>query len=406
MNVKNVGVIQRQMMKLSRFLVGCLLLPVAVGCGKEESKPQAPAPVEVSVVKIEPRDTPVSLQYVAQTQSSHQVEIRARVNGFLDKRVYTEGSMVKAGQVLFLMDKKPFQAQVDDAAAALARQKAALETARLNLERVRPLVAQDALSKKQLDDATGVHESYAAAVEQAKAQLVQAQLNLSYCTIASPVDGITGAALMQDGAYISPINSQLTTVSVLSPVWVNFSISEQEMQEYRNQIAKKSLIAPREGNFEVEIINVDGSVFPHKGRITFAAPLYNPQTGTFLLRVTLDNPGGILRPNQYVQARLLGAIRPKAILVPQRAVQQGAKGHVVWVVTKEGKAESRPVVVGDWQGDDWFITEGLRAGEQVVVDGGLALQPGVAVRAKPLAAEKSTTSGGPAPNDKPAKKNS
>ncbi len=406
MNVNNVEPIRRQPKKFSRFLLGCFLLAAALGCGKEETKPQAPPPAEVSVMRIEPRDTPVSLQYVAQTQSSHQVEIRARVNGFLDKRVYAEGSMVKAGQVLFLMDKKPFQAQVDDAAAALARQNAALETARLNLQRVKPLVAQDALSKKQLDDATGTYESYAAAVEQAKAQLVQAQLNLSYCTITSPVDGITSAALMQDGAYISPINSQLTTVSVLSPIWVNFSISEQEIQDYRNQVAKKLLISPPGGNFEVEIINVDGSVFPHRGRITFAAPLYNPQTGTFLLRVTLDNPRGILRPNQYVQARLHGAIRPNAILVPQRAVQQGAKGHFVWVVSKEGRAESRPVVVGDWHGDDWFITEGLRAGEQVVVDGGLSLQPGVAVTAKPLAAEKSVNSGGPAPGEKRAKRNS
>jgi membrane fusion protein, multidrug efflux system len=407
-NFKYVELIQSQWTKLSRFLLGCLLVAVAVGCGKEDTKPQAPPPAEVFVVKIEPKDTPVSFQYVAQTQSSHQVEIRARVNGFLDRRVYTEGSMVKAGQVLFLMDKKPFQAQVDDATAALARQNAALETARANLARVKPLAAQDALSKKQLDDATGVYESYAAAVEQAKAQLVQAQLNLSYCTITSPVDGITGAALQQDGAYISPATSQLTTVSVLSPIWVNFSISQQELQNNREQIAKKLIIPPPNGSYEVEVINVDGSIFPQKGRITFLAPLYNPQTGTFLLRVTLDNPGGILRPFQYVQARLNGAIRPNAILVPQRAVQQGAKGHSVWVVTKENKAESRPVVVGDWHGDDWFITEGLRAGDAVVVDGGLGLQAGVAVAAKPLADEKAAASGGgPRPaasNDKPAKK--
>ena len=291
-----------------------------------------------------------------------------------------------------------------DAKAALARQNAALETARANLGRVKPLVAQNALSQKQLDDSTGVYETYAAAVEQAKAVLTQAQLNLSYCTITSPVDGITGAAILQDGAYVNAQNSQLTTVSALSPMWVNFSISQQEIENYRDQIDKKLIVPPPGGNYEVEIINVDGSVFPRKGRITFAAPLYNPQTGTFLFRVTLDNPGGILRPFQYVQARLNGAVRPNAILVPQRAVQQGAKGHTVWVVTKEGKAESRPVVVGDWHGDDWFITEGLRAGDEVIVDGGLGLQPGVAVAAKPLSSEKSVTSGGAAPNGKRAEK--
>jgi membrane fusion protein (multidrug efflux system) len=180
-------------------------------------------------------------------------------------------------------------------------------------------------------------------------------------------------------------------------MWVNFSISEQWIQNYRNEIAKKTIVPPADEAYEVEIIQVDGSVFPQKGRITFKAPIYNPTTGTFLIRVTLDNPAGILRPNQYVQARVKGAVRPGAMLVPQRAVQQGAKGHFVWVVTKDGKAENRPVAVGEWNGDDWFINEGLKAGEDVVVDGGLTLQPGAAVSAKPWSA-------GTAPKDKPAKK--
>ena len=403
-NVNLNGERMQRLLKLSPILVACLLA-TGVGCGKkEEAKPEA-KPAEVFVVKIEARNTPITFEYVAQTQSSQQVEIRSRVNGFLDKRVYTEGSVVKAGDVLVLMDKKPFQAQVDDAAAALARQNAALETARTNLARVKPLVAQNALSQKQLDDSTGVYESYAAAVEQAKAQLALAQLNLSYCTITSPVTGISSAALQQDGAYITPVTSWLTTVSVLSPIWVNFSMSQQELGNFRDQIAKKLLIPPPEGSYEVEIINADGSVFPRKGRITFTAPLYNAQTGTFLIRVTLDNPNGTLRPNQYVKARVHGALRPNAILVPQRAVQQGGKGHFVWVVGKDGKAESRPVVVGDWNGDSWIINEGLQAGEQVVVDGGLGLQPGLAVTAKPLAAEKSAASGGAVVIDKPAKKN-
>jgi len=398
----------RFMQVVSAFLIAGGLLSGATGCEKQEAKAVERPPSEVYVVKVESKDVPVSMQYVAQTQSSHQVEIRARVVGFLDRRVYTEGAMVNAGDVLFVMDKKPFQAEVDDATAALARQKAALETARLNLARVKPLVEQDALSKKQLDDSTGVYESYAAAVEQAKAQLQQTQLRLSYCTITSPIEGITSAALMQDGAYINLVNSHLTTVSVLSPMWVNFSISEQWLQNYRTEVAQKKIVPPKDLSYDVEIIQVDGTPFPHRGKITFAAPLYNPQTGTFLIRVTLDNPGGILRPNQYVQARLHGAVRPKAILVPQRAVQQGAKGHFVWVVTKENRAESRPVAVGEWQGDDWFINEGLQAGEDVVVDGGLTLQPGAAVSPKPLSAEKPGGPGAEKPGamqaEKPAKK--
>jgi membrane fusion protein, multidrug efflux system len=368
----------------------CLAITAVTGCAQKKELPSA-RPPEVTVLTVTPRDTPVSFEYVAQTQSSQQVNINARVNGFLDKRVYTEGAIVKAGQVLFLMDKKPFQAQVDGAAAALARQKAALETARLNLERTKPLTAQNALSQKDLDDASGSFESTAAAVEQAKSQLETAQLNLSYCTISSPVNGITGAAQQQDGTYINAQNSLLTTVAVLSPIWVNFSISENEMKSYRDQVAAGKIRPPRDQNYTIEIVHFDGSIFPHAGRITYADPSYNAKTGTFMIRASVLNPTGILRPNQYVRARIKGAVRPNAILVPQQAVQQGAKGHFVWVITREGKATYRPVVVGDWHGDDWFITEGLREGDQVVVNGGLTLRPDVTVTAQPFVAAAGPT---------------
>ena len=203
--------------------------------------------------------------------------------------------------------------------------------------------------------------------------------------------GITGAAMQQDGAYVNPLNSQLTTVAVLSPIWVNFSLSENEFNRYRTQVASGQLRPPKGGDYIIEVVLVDGSVFPFTGRITFAAPSYNAQTGTFLIRASVDNPKGTLRPNQYVRARLKGAVRPNAILVPQRAVQQGAKGHFLWVVTKEGKAELRPVVIGDWYEDDIFISVGLRTGDQVVVDGGLTLRPGIPVTAKPLAATQTPT---------------
>ncbi|HLO26664.1 MAG TPA: efflux RND transporter periplasmic adaptor subunit [Geobacteraceae bacterium] len=378
------------------LVYSAIILVNVTGCGKHEGKKAEIRPAEVTVVTITPRDEPVSFEYVAQTQSSHEVNIQARVSGFLNKRVYTEGTLVKEGQVLFLMDKKPFQAQVNGAAAALARQKAAMETARLNLERTKPLTALKAVSQKDLDNATGSYESSAAAVEQAKSELETAQLNLSYCTITSPVTGLAGAALQQDGAYVNPQNSQLTTVEVLSPIWVNFSISENEVQRYRDQIARRLLIPAKSGNYEVDVIMVDGSLFPYKGRITFAAPSYNAKTGTFLLRASVANPAGVLRPNQYVRARLKGAIRPNAIVVPQRAVQQGAKGHFVWVVGRDGKAEYRPVTVGEWHGDDWFITEGLRAGDRVVVDGGPTLQPGAAVNVKVQAAAPQAAPASPA----------
>lgn len=356
------------------------------GCKKEQAVlPHQPQ--TVSVVAVTPRDVKVTFDYVAQTQSSHMVNIHARVSGFLDKRMYTEGAIVKVGQVLFLMDAKPFQSQLNQAKAALAIQKATLETARSNLARTKPLAEQNALSQKDLDDATGQYESAAAAVAQASAQVETAQQNLSYTTITSPIAGVTSAAQQTDGTYINTENSLLTTVSVLSPMWVNFSISENEMQRFRNQTDRGLIQSPKDGSYIVEIILVDGSIYPHTGRITFAEPSYNSQTGTFLIRASVDNPKGLLRPNQYVRVRLKGAIRPNAILLPQAAIQQGSKGHFVWVVGSDGKVDRRPVVVGDWQGNDWFIFEGLASGEQVVVEGTLSLRPDMPVTVRPYAAE-------------------
>ena len=332
---------------------------------------------------VSARDVPVSFEFVAQTQSSRQVNIQARVSGFLEKRVYTEGSLVREGQVLFLMDAKPFQVQVDAQAAALARQQAGLEVARADLERTKPLAAQNALSQKDLDDANGQFLASAAAVEEAKARLETAKLNLSYCTIVSPVTGITGAAQLQDGTYVSPLNSLLTTVAVLSPIWVNFSLSENEMQSFREQVEKGRVRPPKDGSYVVEVLLVDGSLFPHTGRITFAAPSFSAQTGTFMIRASVLNPDGTLRPNAYVRVRLTGATRPNSILVPQRAVQQGSEGHFVWVVDKEGTARPRPVEVGRWHGSDWIVSEGLRPGDQVIVDGTLALHAGTPVAVKP-----------------------
>jgi membrane fusion protein (multidrug efflux system) len=375
-------------MRSNRRLIAAtaVVLAALAGCGKEPPKP-APAPLEVTTITVAPGDVPVSAAYVAQTQSSQAVNIQARVSGFLDKRVYTEGAVVKAGQVLFRMDPKPFQAQVDGAAAALQRNQAALQVATANLNRTKPLAQKNALSQKDLDDAQGQYEQAAAAVAQSQAQLDSAKLDLSYTTITSPVAGVTSYAAVADGTYVSPQNSQLTTVSVLSPMWVNFSLSENEYQRIQNDVRAGRLRLPKDRSFLVEVEQVDGSLFPFTGRITFADPSYNSQTGTFLIRASVDNPAGALRPNQYVRVHLKGAVRPDAILVPQRAVQQSGQGHFVWLVGKDGKAEQRPVVVGDWYRDGWFVNEGLHAGDQLVVDGALRLTQGAVVKVMPPAAK-------------------
>ena len=382
-----------------RFVVGICLcaaafLPILTsGCAKGPEEKAQPKSAEVSIIAVEARDVPFTPEYVAQTQSSQLVNIQARVSGFLEKRVYQEGSLVKEGQTLFLMDQKPFKVQLDQAEAALAKQKAAMTTACANLARVKPLVEQDALSQKDLDDATGQCRSYEAAVDQAKAQVESARLNLSYTVITSPVTGVSSYAQQTEGTYINPQNSLLTTVAVLSPIWVNFSISENEWQSLTEQTRKGLLREPKGKKYVVEVILVDGSIYPHTGRLTFADYSFNPQTGTFLIRASVDNPKGVLRPNQYVRVRVKGAVRPNAILVPQRAIQQGSKGHFVWVVDREGKAESRPVTVGEWSGDEWLVFEGLKAGERVVVDGGLMLHPGMPLTIRQAAAAPGPSAG-------------
>ena len=363
-----------------RLIVILLIAGVMAACGKKEAPPQARPPAEVSVIKIVAQDTPVSFEYVGQTESSHQVQIVARVNGFLDRRVYKEGLLVKAGEVMFLQDPKPFQASLAAAKGALAQREAQLQTANSNLARVKPLAALNALSQKDLDDAIGSQQAAAADVQTAKADVLTAELNLSYTTITSPVTGISSFARVQDGAYVNPTNSLLTYVSLLDPIWVNFTLSENDLLAYKTDLASGRLRAPPEKAFEVEAVLADGSTFPHTGRITFKDADFNRETGTYLLRATLPNPTYSLRPGQFVRVRVNGNVRPNAILVPQQAVLQGPHGHFVFVVDKDGKAQQRVVKVGDWHGKDWFISEGLQVGEVVVTEGVIKLAPGAPVK--------------------------
>jgi len=357
-------------------LLGALLLG---GCGKTQTPP-APLAAEVSVLSVEAKDAPVTFEFVGVTASSQQVEVRARVDGFLDERLYTEGSIVRQGDVMFKMDAKPFQAELDAAKAALAQQQARLWTAQANLKRVKPLAKANAVSQKELDDAQGTVNAAAAAVEMARADVETAGLNLGYTTIYAPVTGAASFARIQNGAYVSQQNSLLTYVAQLDPMWVDFSVSEDEMLRFREQRDTGQLRVPQTSAMDVEIVLADGSVFPDVGRIFFADASYSTETGTFLLRATFSNPDGRLRPGQFVRVRVKGIIRPNAILVPQQAVMQGAQGFFVWIVDQEGKAQIRPVEVGDWQADNWFITKGISSGERVITDGLMRLAKGVPVK--------------------------
>lgn len=254
------------------------LFLVLVSCSTEQTATTQKTP-KVTVTTVKKQDIPVTYDFVASTESSREVDIQARVSGFLEQRVYTEGEIVDEGQILFLMDKKPFEAQVAAAKAALEAKKAIQKTAKLNLDRTKPLTKLNALSQKDLDDAVGEYDSATAGVHEAEANLITADLNLSYTTIKSPLYGITSSAQEQDGAYLNVTNNQLTTVSQLDPIWVNFSLSEIQMQTLKNELRKGILVEPKEGKYEVEVILIDGKPFPNRGTITFTEPYFNPKTG-------------------------------------------------------------------------------------------------------------------------------
>ena len=372
---------------LSLVLISLFLM----SCNKPESAAQTTP--EVSVVVAEPRDIPVYSEFVGKTVSSRRIEIRSRVEGFLEKRLYEEGTMVKEGQVLFQMDRKPFEAQLGAANAELAQQQARLTNAEANLARVKPLAEQNAVAQKELDDAISMFRSSAASVEAAKAKVMQADLDLGYTEIYTPVTGISSFARKREGSYIGIAqDSLLTYVAQIQPMWVEFSMSENQLFRHRANQQSGLVRSPESEEYEVRIELADHSMYPHHGKITFADASLSEETGTFLIRAEIPNPEKLLRPGQFVRAQIHGAVRPQAILIPQRAVQQGAQGSFVWIV-EEGKTKFQSVKTGPWHGDNWFIEAGLDGGEQIIVDGALTVRPGMEVNTVPYQAANKTGKG-------------
>jgi membrane fusion protein (multidrug efflux system) len=234
-----------------------------------------------------------------------------------------------------------------------------------------------------LDDALGVYRSSAASVEAAKAKVVQAKLDLGYTEIKSPVTGVSSFAIKREGSYIGFNDSLLTYVAQIQPMWVEFSISENQVFTMRGQQKAGLIIGPAEGDYEVEIVLADGEVYPQRGKLTFADVSLSEKTGTFLVRAEIANPSKQLRPGQFVRTRLLGSVRPHAILLPQKAVQQGAQGSFVWLVDDAGKTKFQPIDVGSWHGEQWFINKGLQAGDRVIVGGALKVRAGLEVSTVP-----------------------
>jgi membrane fusion protein (multidrug efflux system) len=364
------------------LLIWALIAASSAGCSKEKPPEQRPAP-QVSVVTVAPATIPYVQTFVAQTESSRQVDIVARVSGFLDKIAYQEGELVKDGQLLFQLDPKPFQAQLDAARGELQSQQARLSTATANLNRIKPLAEQNAVSRADLDRAQGDFDSANAAVFAARAKVREAELNLGYTSIRSPVTGLASRSLQRQGAFINSMSegARLTYVAAIDPIWVNFSVSQNQMAGWKAMAASSQLVRPKDDNYEVELVMSDGAPYPEKGRINFADPSFSQDTGSFLVRAVIPNPKRDLRPGMFVTANIKGAMRPDAVVVPQLAVQQGPNGHLVYVIKQDGTAEVRPVVVGDFYGEkDIVIVSGLQAGDRVVTDGVLKVMPGKPVQ--------------------------
>jgi membrane fusion protein, multidrug efflux system len=370
-----------------------LVLALLAGCGQQAAEAVRP-PAEVVVQQVEALTVPVVTSRVAQTESSRQVEVVARVSGFLERIVFEEGGMVREGDVMFEVDRKPLEAQLGIAEGELRSSLARLATAKANLDRTRPLAEADALSQSDLDRAVGEQQAAEAAVYTARARVRQAELNLSYATISSPVTGMAGRAEQREGAFLNAqgASANLAYVAQLDPIWVNFSVSQNEA-ERRDRRAESGLyVAPADGIYEVQIILPGGQAYPHTGTLEFADPSFDRRTGTFSVRASVPNPDLLLRPGMFVTALLKGATRPNAIVVPQRAVQKSPDGHIVWLVNAQGAAEARPVIAGDWVGADWLIEQGLRGGETLIVEGFQRLAPGAPV--KPVAATATTPAAG------------
>jgi membrane fusion protein, multidrug efflux system len=368
------------------------------GCGKKnDAAAQAgggmPA-MPVGVVEVQATSVPISAETVAQTEGAKEVEVRPRVGGILLKKLFEEGAPIKAGQAMFLIDPVPFQIALSNARAQLAQQQARVDQTQREATRLDSLLASQSISKREADNAGSDSALAKAALAQAEAGVREAQLNLSYTTVTSPLSGIAGRFEYSEGALVNANTSLLTTVSQISPIWVRFSLSDSELAQLGGHLSPSTVK-------EVSLIMPDGHDYPLKGKLNFAASGIDPKLGTQQLRATFENPDKKLLPGQFVRARVTTGKRDGVFLLPQTAVLTGDQGKFVFVAEKDkdGKttAAVRPIKEGGWQGADWVILSGLNAGDQVIADNLIKVRPGAAVAPHPL---------GEAPAPMPATANS
>lgn len=372
------------------LLLVCLLLGIIFGCDRQEAESTA-MPPEVFVAEVIQKDVPIYGEWVGTTVGYVDAQIRARIQGYLMSRQYTEGSVVKANDLLFKIDPRPYKAALDQAKAELARAEAAYKKSLLDVKRNTPLAAEGAISQKELDDALQAGAANRASVASARAQLDNAQLNLDWTSVTSPINGIAGIATAQIGDLIVE-NTLMTTVSQVDPIKVNFPISEREYLKFADRIEKassqKNLNAAQPTN--LELVLADGSVYPHKGRAVLADRQVDVKTGTITIVSYFPNPANRLRPGLFAKIRASIETRPGALLVQQRAVKELQGTYQVAVIGVENKVTFRNVTPGPRIGSLWLIEDGLKPGEMVVVEGLLKIHDGIVVTPKLTPAETPT----------------
>ena len=386
-------------------ILGVAALLALAACSPSQSKPAFAGfpPAEVNVVAVAPRNFPVAFEYVGQTLGSKDVEVRARVTGIIEQRLYTEGAPVKAGQPLFVIDPKPYAAQVAQAEAELARAQAQKAQADRERARLTPLAERKAIGQKEADDAASNADLAAAAVQSAKARLDELKLNWGYTRVVAPISGLSSRAMKSEGSLATANETLLTTISQTDPIWVGFSVSENEQLRLNRAVTSGALALPKDNAYDVTIKLADGSTFPRRGKINFADTRVNPATGTYEMRAEVANRDAALKPGQFVRVILRGAERKDALAVPQVALLDGPQGKFVYVAAKDkdGKdiAQPRPVTVGDWIDGDggnlFVIDSGLAPGDHVIVNGMARLQPGAPIQI--ASAQAPTSVGRPAP---------
>jgi len=364
-----------------------LLTLVAIPLLATACKPPAPPgaglqmpPPQVTVATIVPQDIPLAFEYLGRTEGSREVEVRARVTGFLESRHFVEGAMVQQGDLLFTIDEKPLRAQAEYARAELDNAQARADQAAREAARLEPLIEQEAVSRKERDDALSAAQIATASLASAKARLAQVELDLTYARVTAPMAGKIGRALRPEGSLVDTGDQGLlTTLLQLDPIYVSFHRTENQQFALDRDAASGRLQPPAEGKFAVELQHRDGTVLASGGAIDFIGGRLDTNTGTIPMRATLPNPALVLRAGQAVKVVLRGAVLRGAIAVPQRAVVDGAQGKLVLLaVSKDGKTvfEPRLVEVGEWvdlpgQGPAaraWVIRSGLGAGDRVILD--------------------------------------